>query len=69
MKFEYPIDINIVCPFCGAFHSVTVDFMDYFAWEAGDFAQEAFPYLSPTEREQLISHSCPNCQDKIFKDS
>lgn len=63
MKFEYPIDINMVCPLCGTFHSVTVDFKDYLTWVEGDSAQEAFPYLSPTEREQLISHLCSYCID------
>jgi hypothetical protein len=29
-------------------------------------AQDAFPYLSATEREQLISHICPDCQHDIF---
>jgi len=32
----------------------------------GELAQNAFPYLSATEREQLISHICPKCQDSIF---
>ena len=32
----------------------------------GVLVQNAFPYLTPTERECIISGICPTCQDKIF---
>lgn len=60
------IRIEITCPFCGATHFVEVAERDYNAWWNGQLAQEAFPYLSATEREQLISQVCPKCQDDIF---
>ena len=60
------MEVLLICPFCGAEHSVMVEMEDYFAWQDGELAQKAFPYLSATEREQLISHICPECQDKIF---
>lgn len=62
-----PIIIDGTCPRCGAEHSVTVEFDDYLFWTDGELVQNAFPYLSATEREQLISGFCPSCQRKIFK--
>lgn len=60
------IILEIVCPFCGESHSVNVAESDYINWQNGQLAQDAFPYLDATEREQLISHLCPKCQNDIF---
>lgn len=60
------IIVTFVCPFCGKEHSVQVMESDYLAWQDGKLAQHAFPYLSDTEREQMISHICPACQASIF---
>ena len=60
------IRLEITCPFCGKSHFVEVAESDYNAWQNGELAQNAFPYLSATEREQLISHICPQCQADIF---
>ena len=58
--------ITNTCPFCGNRHVVWVDNVDYASWRGGALAQNAFPYLNSTEREQLISHMCPQCQVSIF---
>ena len=59
--------VDILCPVCGDLHSVQVDWRDLSAWsDFGVLAQDAFPYLSATEREQLISHLCPECQKNFF---
>lgn len=60
------ICVSIQCPFCGRGHEVEVNEIDYLDWEDGTLAQDAFPYLTATEREQLISHLCPTCQGGIF---
>lgn len=60
------IRIEMVCPFCGQVHSVVVAESDYLAWCRGVLIQNAFPDLNATEREQLISHICPDCQESIF---
>jgi endogenous inhibitor of DNA gyrase (YacG/DUF329 family) len=60
------MEILITCPFCGSTHSVTVNMNDWFDYQNGKLAQNAFPYLNPTEREQLISNMCPACQKKVF---
>ena len=54
------------CPFCGKTHSVWVNEIDYYAWEQGELAQDAFPYLSAEEREVLISGICSPCWDAMF---
>jgi len=60
------IRLEIICPFCGKSHFVEVAESDYFDWCNGALAQNAFPYLNATKREQLISHTCPQCQTDIF---
>lgn len=60
------VELMITCPFCGREHSVFVHETDYICWTEGELAQNAFPYLSPTEREQIISAICPTCQRDIF---
>lgn len=64
------VRIVMTCPFCGEEHCVTVVEKDYYDYARGvALAQEAFPYLSATEREQIISFICPDCQEKIFGQS
>ena len=60
------IDVEIICPFCGANHAVEVNLAQYEVWQNGELIQNAMPDLTPTEREQLISSLCPKCQAKIF---
>lgn len=57
-----------VCPFCGHVNEIEVNEMDYWYWDDGISVQEAFPYLSPEEREMLISGICPTCWEKTFAD-
>ena len=54
------------CPFCGRANEVEVNEMDYLDWDDGKLAQDAFPYLSASEREMLISGICPTCWDTMF---
>lgn len=60
--------INVAnrCPMCGKTHSVEVNLTAYEKWQNGELIQNAMPKLSPTEREQLISGFCPDCQTVIF---
>lgn len=62
-----PIQINRDCPMCGTKHFVIVPSEAYYKWINKDmYIQDAFPNLSATEREQLLSGLCPRCQDKVF---
>ena len=58
--------IETICPLCGAAHTIEVNLTDCWDWEDGKCAQDAFPYLSPDEREMLISGICPECWDSMF---
>ena len=60
------IIITLNCPFCGTIHEVEVNSNEYSAWMSGELIQHAMPSLTATEREQLISRLCPDCQRKIF---
>ena len=63
---EIYIVLDFHCPFCGALHYVEVPLAELEAYEAGILAQNAFKSLDATEREQIISHICPECQERIF---
>lgn len=59
--------LEIMCPMCGQLHYVELNENDYLDWIFDDkLAQEAFPYLTPTEREQIITRICPECQDRLY---
>ena len=60
------ITLTTYCPFCGETNYVLVREEDYIAWQNGELAQIAFPYLSTDEREMLISGICPACWDAMF---
>ena len=60
------LTIELTCPFCHADHSVEMDYRDFVAWQNGELIQNVAPYLSATEREQLISRLCPKCQEEVF---
>lgn len=61
--------INTTCPFCGKTTPVQIRRVaDYHAWQNGELAQNAFPYLSADEREMLISGICPTCWENMFRE-
>ena len=53
---------------CGDIHYVSFIEKDFDEWQNGALIQNAMPYLEPFEREQLISHLCPDCQEQVFGD-
>ncbi len=55
------------CPFCGKIQDIEVDILGLLAWEDGACVQKAFPNLSDSEREVIISGICFDCQEPIFK--
>ena len=60
------ITLIITCPFCGKEHTVEVLEESYLLYQGGALAQRAFPYLTATQREQIISGLCPECQREVF---
>jgi predicted RNA-binding Zn-ribbon protein involved in translation (DUF1610 family) len=63
-----PITIGFDCPMCGAYHTLTVDMTRFILYQGGMLIQDAFPKMSPTDRERFISGLCPDCQKEIFKE-
>lgn len=58
--------LEFICPFCSKEHSVVVYEEQLADYLSGELVQVAFLRLTPTEREQIISHLCPQCQSKVF---
>ena len=55
-----------ICPFCGKVSEISIDFDKFMEWKEGKKVQDAFPELSPSERELLITGMCSECQKKVF---
>ena len=64
MKFDF--EVTVICPFCGETSTVAVVKKDYDAWQWGELIQNVMPYLSPSDREILISGMCLKCQSSFF---
>ena len=60
------IGISKTCFSCGKVSVVKVKQEQLFKYNAGALVQDAFPDLSRTEREILVSGMCPNCQSRAF---
>ena len=54
------------CRKCNDQVEMKVNIDDVTAWENGKLIQDAMPYLTPDEREVLISGTCGPCFDKMF---
>ena len=50
--FNDAVYVGCECPFCGKYHDVRVSETDYWNWESGELAQNAFPIL-PQKRENF----------------
>ncbi len=61
-----PNKLWATCNHCKGQTEMMVRFEDYKAWENGKVIQDAMPYLTPGEREVLISGTCGSCFDKMF---
>lgn len=68
---ERNVDIQIRCVNCGKLNVVYVnneDWEEYYNSEERRYIQDIFPYLTPQERELLISGVCSQCWEDIFSD-
>lgn len=54
------------CIVCGKTGEVTVSLAGLRAWEAGAFIQDAFPTLTPGEREQILNGTHDACFESMF---
>lgn len=55
------------CTVTGKDHSITANIHQLMAWKEGIHAQVAFPYMSPGDREFLISGCSPEGWDELMK--
>lgn len=55
------------CPICGKSNSVKVDKEAHQKWVEGELIQNAFPNISPEDREILKTGICPICWNTLFK--
>ena len=66
-KMNNFINVDIICQRCHVKHTVCVRSSDYAYYKKGiKNVQNCFPYLTPGERELLISGLCNHCWEKLF---
>mgnify|MGYP001037356092 CR=1 FL=1 len=58
--------MQVECRICKDTHILMVNIRDAKRWRQGELIQDAMPYLTPDERELLISETCKKCFDKMF---
>lgn len=60
------VTLTTTCPECKSKNEIEAVEDDVKAWLAGMKLQYAMPYLSPDQREMLISGICPTCWNALF---
>lgn len=59
--------IDVACKYCGVVYQIIADREDIVKWLAGEgYIQDILDYLSPAERELMISDTCDNCWKQFF---
>lgn len=59
--------VVVTDPGCGDKFYLIVHEKDIERWVSGVHAQNAFPYLNADERELLMTGTCSNCWDDMFR--
>ena len=60
--------VTKVCEMCGQVIEMEVNEKDLVEYYGGlKKVQDAFPYLTPAEREMFVSHTCGDCFDAMFE--
>jgi hypothetical protein len=57
---------NYACDHCDHTEEITFGFDDYAKWKDGEYIQDVLDYLTPDEREIMLSATCGKCFDKFF---
>lgn len=59
--------MDVVCKRCGVVYQIIADREDVLKWLSGEgYIQDILDYLSPAERELLISGTCDSCWKILF---
>lgn len=69
MTKQQTMDLSVQCKYCKNVYIIeAIDPNDYQKWHNGEaFIQDVMSYLSPADRELLISRTCDNCWNKMFE--
>ena len=62
------VKLLITCPSCGMEKFIDVDEEKLDAWIGGKLIQDAFPDLSPQEREEIKTGFCEKCWNEMWKE-
>lgn len=62
------VGYTATCPFCGKQQTIKVHPVNLEAYKNGALLQDAFPSLTPAEREAIKTGICSDCWDEMFKD-
>lgn len=54
------------CIHCNSDYDIWIDLEDLAKWSDGELIQDVLHYLTPSERELLISGTCDICWHKMF---
>jgi hypothetical protein len=58
---------NVRCKMCGRIYTIMYNREDMVSWLSGSgFIQDIMDYLTPAERELLLSGTCGECFDTLF---
>ena len=67
MVAAYNDVIDVTCKHCGITYQILADREDVDSWLSGSgYIQDILAYLSPEEREMLISGTCDNCWKILY---
>ena len=68
MNEERNYELKVTCVHCKCTFILKVRVEDYLLFDMPNrpHIQDIFPYLTPAERELLISHTCDECWTKMF---
>tara|TARA_Y100001938_G_C8072496_1_gene423986 strand:+ start:268 stop:492 length:225 start_codon:yes stop_codon:yes gene_type:complete len=62
--------LELECAHCDYEEKITVPEADYDAWMGGmKLIQDVFDYLTPAQRELMLSNTCDTCWNKFFPNS
>jgi len=64
----YDSTVNIECSRCKEEISINFNMRDFHEYQNGVLIQNAFPYLTPGEREMFQTRICDKCFKEIFKE-
>lgn len=65
---EMKTELATTCVRCDELLYIVAEDSDFMKWQEGMAVQDAFPYLSASDREILFSRTCEKCWDEMFGD-